>query len=199
MRPAKLLGSPPTRPLLSALESDPDSSPLTGMVEMIPNSETLRKIQVEHGVTGSFKDRPLADWLQKHNPGEDEYEKVGLKGGGEAGVGCARPCCTAVFPQGLHVHREDSSTVLGGNKHSFLVNWCRQMSRDGSKDCCNLTENIPWYPAGKPLLSSSGRLSLGKGTNFRRTRLSPFWSWILFRSSYALGGRGSSGALQNKS
>lgn len=43
---------------------------------MIPNAETLRKIQVEHGVTGSFKDRPLADWLQKHNPGEDEYEKV---------------------------------------------------------------------------------------------------------------------------
>lgn len=47
-----------------------------GMVEMIPNAETLRKIQVEHGVTGSFKDRPLADWLQKHNPEEDEYEKV---------------------------------------------------------------------------------------------------------------------------
>ena len=56
-------------------------SPLTGMVEMIPNSETPRKIQVEHGVTGSFKDRPLADWLQKHNPGEDEYEKVGLERG----------------------------------------------------------------------------------------------------------------------
>lgn len=48
------------------------------MVEMIPNAETLRKIQVEHGVTGSFKDHPLADWLQKHNPGEDEYEKVRL-------------------------------------------------------------------------------------------------------------------------
>lgn len=51
-------------------------SRLPGMVEMIPNAETLRKIQVEHGVTGSFKDRPLADWLQKHNPEEDEYEKV---------------------------------------------------------------------------------------------------------------------------
>lgn len=51
-------------------------SHLPGMVEMIPNAETLRKIQVEHGVTGSFKDRPLADWLQKHNPKDDEYEKV---------------------------------------------------------------------------------------------------------------------------
>lgn len=50
--------------------------PCVGMVEMIPSAETLRKIQVEHGVTGSFKDRTLADWLQKHNPTEDEYEKV---------------------------------------------------------------------------------------------------------------------------
>lgn len=71
---------------------------------MIPNAETLRKIQVEHGVTGSFKDRPLADWLQKHNPGEDEYEKVGLgaEGGGggrgEAGGGvwlCEHKACPA--------------------------------------------------------------------------------------------------------
>src|SRR4029434_4441639 len=52
------------------------SASLSGMVEMIPNAETLRKIQGEHGVTGSFKDRPLADWLQKHKPTEDEYEKV---------------------------------------------------------------------------------------------------------------------------
>lgn len=46
------------------------------MVEMIPHAETLRKIQVEHGVTGSFKDRPLADWLQKHNPTDEQYDKV---------------------------------------------------------------------------------------------------------------------------
>lgn len=54
----------------------PPLSSCLGMVEMIPSAETLRKIQVEHGVTGSFKDRPLADWLQKHNPTEEEYEKV---------------------------------------------------------------------------------------------------------------------------
>ncbi|KAJ8024046.1 Phosphatidylinositol 4-phosphate 3-kinase C2 domain-containing subunit beta [Holothuria leucospilota] len=47
-----------------------------GLVELVPNSETLRKIQVEHGVTGSFKDKPLALWLQKHNPTELEYEKA---------------------------------------------------------------------------------------------------------------------------
>ncbi|XP_078670820.1 phosphatidylinositol 4-phosphate 3-kinase C2 domain-containing subunit beta-like isoform X2 [Branchiostoma floridae x Branchiostoma belcheri] len=47
-----------------------------GMVEIIPKSETLRKIQTEQGVTGSFKDKPLADWLQKHNATEAEYEKA---------------------------------------------------------------------------------------------------------------------------
>lgn len=48
----------------------------SGMVELVPSSETLRKIQVEYGVTGSFKDKPLAEWLRKYNPAEDEYEKV---------------------------------------------------------------------------------------------------------------------------
>lgn len=47
-----------------------------GMVELVPFSDTLRKIQVEYGVTGSFKDKPLAEWLRKYNPAEDEYEKV---------------------------------------------------------------------------------------------------------------------------
>lgn len=61
--------------MLSVLLTD-GSHCWTGMVEMIPQAETLRKIQVEHGVTGSFKDRPLADWLQKHNPGEEQYDKV---------------------------------------------------------------------------------------------------------------------------
>lgn len=42
----------------------------------MPSSDTLRKIQVEYGVTGSFKDKPLAEWLRKYNPAEDEYEKV---------------------------------------------------------------------------------------------------------------------------
>lgn len=47
-----------------------------GMIEMVRNSETLRKIQLEHGLTGSFKDRPIAEWLQKHNTSELEYHKA---------------------------------------------------------------------------------------------------------------------------
>lgn len=40
---------------------------------MVTKSETLRKIQTEHGLTGSFKDKPIAEWLAKHNPSELEY------------------------------------------------------------------------------------------------------------------------------
>lgn len=55
-------------------------SPPAGLVELVPNSDTLRKIQLEYGLAGSFKDKPLAEWLRKHNPTEEEYERVSARG-----------------------------------------------------------------------------------------------------------------------
>lgn len=49
---------------------------MRGMIEMVQQAETLRKIQVELGLTGSFKDRPIAEWLAKHNPSALEYERA---------------------------------------------------------------------------------------------------------------------------
>lgn len=46
------------------------------MIEMVTNAETLRKIQVELGLTGSFKDRSIAEWLVKNNPSTLEYERA---------------------------------------------------------------------------------------------------------------------------
>lgn len=46
-----------------------------GMIEMITDAETLRKIQVECGLTGSFKDKPIAEWLAKQNPNQLEYQR----------------------------------------------------------------------------------------------------------------------------
>lgn len=43
---------------------------------MVCSAETLRAIQVEWGLTGSFKDKPIAEWLAKHNPSELEYERA---------------------------------------------------------------------------------------------------------------------------
>lgn len=47
-----------------------------GFVEMVKNSETLRKIQGEKGVTGSFNVSTIANWLQKYNTSELEYEQA---------------------------------------------------------------------------------------------------------------------------
>lgn len=47
-----------------------------GMIELIPDAETLRKIQVEWGLTGSFKDKPIAEWLERQNPSQLEYQRA---------------------------------------------------------------------------------------------------------------------------
>ncbi|KAG2468265.1 phosphatidylinositol 4-phosphate 3-kinase C2 domain-containing subunit beta [Polypterus senegalus] len=88
-----------------------------GMVEMIPNAETLRKIQVEHGVTGSFKDRPLADWLQKHNPSEDEYEKAV-----ENFIYSCAGCCVATYILGI-CDRHNDNIMLRTSGHMFHIDF----------------------------------------------------------------------------
>ena len=46
-----------------------------GIIELVREAETLRKIQAEYGVTGVFKDRPIAEWLGKMNPSALEYQR----------------------------------------------------------------------------------------------------------------------------
>ncbi|XP_065206609.1 phosphatidylinositol 4-phosphate 3-kinase C2 domain-containing subunit beta isoform X2 [Planococcus citri] len=47
-----------------------------GIIEMVTEAETLRKIQIELGLTGSFKETPIDEWLRKHNPSALEYERA---------------------------------------------------------------------------------------------------------------------------
>ena len=53
----------------------PHPSPL-GMLEVVSDAATLRAIHTEHGLTGSFKDKPLSEWLMRHNPTDSAYKKV---------------------------------------------------------------------------------------------------------------------------
>ena len=47
-----------------------------GMVEVVTDSATLRQIQTEHGLTGSFKDKPLYEWLMRYNPSDTAWKNV---------------------------------------------------------------------------------------------------------------------------
>ncbi|XP_028303551.1 LOW QUALITY PROTEIN: phosphatidylinositol 4-phosphate 3-kinase C2 domain-containing subunit beta [Gouania willdenowi] len=93
------------------------TGPGRGMVEMVPHADTLRKIQVEHGVTGSFKDRPLADWLQKHNPGEEQYDKAV-----ENFIYSCAGCCVATYVLGI-CDRHNDNIMLKSSGHMFHIDF----------------------------------------------------------------------------
>ncbi|KAI1903926.1 hypothetical protein AGOR_G00000440 [Albula goreensis] len=88
-----------------------------GMVELVPASDTLRKIQVEYGVTGSFKDKPLAEWLRKYNPTEDEYEKAS-----ENFVYSCAGCCVATYVLGI-CDRHNDNIMLRSTGHMFHIDF----------------------------------------------------------------------------
>jgi hypothetical protein len=47
------------------------------MLEMVTEAKTLREIQLSGGgVTGSFRDTPVSDWLEKHNPSQLEFGRA---------------------------------------------------------------------------------------------------------------------------
>uniref|UniRef100_A0A8D3DXT0 Phosphatidylinositol-4-phosphate 3-kinase n=1 Tax=Scophthalmus maximus TaxID=52904 RepID=A0A8D3DXT0_SCOMX len=88
-----------------------------GMVEMIPQSDTLRKIQVEHGVTGSFKDRTLADWLLKYNPSDEQYDKAV-----ENFIYSCAGCCVATYILGI-CDRHNDNIMLKTSGHMFHIDF----------------------------------------------------------------------------
>ncbi|XP_062351972.1 phosphatidylinositol 4-phosphate 3-kinase C2 domain-containing subunit alpha isoform X3 [Cinclus cinclus] len=88
-----------------------------GMVELVPASDTLRKIQVEYGVTGSFKDKPLAEWLRKYNPTEEEYEKAS-----ENFIYSCAGCCVATYVLGI-CDRHNDNIMLRNSGHMFHIDF----------------------------------------------------------------------------
>ncbi|XP_035406042.1 phosphatidylinositol 4-phosphate 3-kinase C2 domain-containing subunit alpha isoform X2 [Cygnus atratus] len=88
-----------------------------GMVELVPASETLRKIQVEYGVTGSFKDKPLAEWLRKYNPTDEEYVKAS-----ENFIYSCAGCCVATYVLGI-CDRHNDNIMLRNTGHMFHIDF----------------------------------------------------------------------------
>lgn len=88
-----------------------------GMVEMVTEAETLRKIQTEHGLTGSFKDRPIAEWLQKHNTSELEYQQAVEN----FTLSCAG-YCVATYVLGI-CDRHNDNIMLKASGHVFHIDF----------------------------------------------------------------------------
>ncbi|XP_076252250.1 phosphatidylinositol-4-phosphate 3-kinase catalytic subunit Pi3K68D isoform X2 [Rhynchophorus ferrugineus] len=88
-----------------------------GMIEMVTKAETLRKIQTEHGLTGSFKDKPIAEWLAKHNPSELEY--------GRAVQNFTASCagyCVVTYIMGI-CDRHNDNIMLKTSGHLFHIDF----------------------------------------------------------------------------
>ncbi|GFY57943.1 phosphatidylinositol 4-phosphate 3-kinase C2 domain-containing subunit alpha [Trichonephila inaurata madagascariensis] len=88
-----------------------------GMVEMVPGAETLRKIQTELGLTGSFKDRPIAEWLQKYNTSELEYQQAVEN----FTLSCAG-YCVATYILGI-CDRHNDNIMLKTSGHIFHIDF----------------------------------------------------------------------------
>ncbi|KAJ8299155.1 hypothetical protein KUTeg_023215 [Tegillarca granosa] len=93
------------------------TGPKRGLVELITESDTLRKIQVSYGVTGSFKDRPIKEWLQKHNPTELEYQKAVEN----FTCSCAG-YCVATYVLGI-CDRHNDNIMLKQSGHMFHIDF----------------------------------------------------------------------------
>ncbi|KAG8438439.1 hypothetical protein GDO86_008934, partial [Hymenochirus boettgeri] len=88
-----------------------------GMVELVLSSDTLRKIQVEYGLTGSFKDKPLAEWLRKYNPSEEDYAKAS-----ENFIYSCAGCCVATYVLGI-CDRHNDNIMLRTTGHMFHIDF----------------------------------------------------------------------------
>ncbi|XP_063885765.1 phosphatidylinositol 4-phosphate 3-kinase C2 domain-containing subunit beta-like isoform X1 [Scylla paramamosain] len=88
-----------------------------GIIELVKDAETLRKIQTEYGVTGSFQDRPIAEWLAKQNPSQLEYQRAV-----ENFTASCAAYCVATYILGI-CDRHNDNIMLKTSGHLFHIDF----------------------------------------------------------------------------
>lgn len=92
-----------------------------GVVELVMESDTLRKIQVKHGhgLAGSFKDRTITEWLQVHNPTELDFQKAV----DNFTASCAG-YCVATYVLGI-CDRHNDNIMIKHTGHIFHIDFAK--------------------------------------------------------------------------
>ena len=90
-----------------------------GMVEIVKDSATLREIHTELGLTGSFKDEPIARWIQKYNPGEESYHQAV-----ENFTASCAGYCVATYVLGI-CDRHNDNIMIKRSGHLFHIDFAK--------------------------------------------------------------------------
>ncbi|KAK3877587.1 hypothetical protein Pcinc_017702 [Petrolisthes cinctipes] len=88
-----------------------------GIIELVKDAETLRKIHTEYGITGSFQDRPIAEWLAKQNPSQLEYQRAV-----ENFTASCAAYCVATYILGI-CDRHNDNIMLKTSGHLFHIDF----------------------------------------------------------------------------
>lgn len=90
-----------------------------GMVEIVKESVTLREIHTELGLTGSFKDEPIARWIQKYNTGDESYEQAV-----ENFTASCAGYCVATYVLGIG-DRHNDNIMIKKSGHMFHIDFAK--------------------------------------------------------------------------
>ena len=90
-----------------------------GMVEIVKESVTLREIHTELGLTGSFKDEPIARWIQKYNTGDESYQQAV-----ENFTASCAGYCVATYVLGIG-DRHNDNIMIKKSGHMFHIDFAK--------------------------------------------------------------------------
>ena len=90
-----------------------------GMVEIVKGSVTLRQIHTELGLAGSFKDEPIARWIQKYNTGDESYHQAV-----ENFTASCAGYCVATYVLGIG-DRHNDNIMIKRSGHLFHIDFAK--------------------------------------------------------------------------
>lgn len=91
-----------------------------GMIEVVPNAQTNAQIQKQYGgVTAAFSEKPLFEWLQRHNPNEHDFASAVR----DFASSCAG-YCVATYVLGIG-DRHNDNIMITKTGHLFHIDFGR--------------------------------------------------------------------------